>query len=176
MIEWLLNVIKDGWARVTPLVEIVPYEAGVVLRRGAYHRTLAAGWHWKWPVFEMVLEATTCVTTTRLPAQSLTTKDGKGVVAAAIVKYEIKDVKPYLLDIFDQNDVLVDVTMGAIRKAVSSADYLTLMAEPPEKAVLDEVRGEVNKYGFKVHRLTFTDFALVRSIRLIQPHAKDLAN
>jgi hypothetical protein len=66
--------------------------------------------------------------------------------------------------------------MGAIRKAVSAADYGALMAEPPEKAVLDEVRGEVNKYGFKVHRLTFTDFALVKSIRLIQPHAKDLAN
>ena len=176
MFERLLELIFQLWDFIKPAVVVKQYEGGVVLRLGLWRRTLAPGFHWKWPLFEYVLEATTCVTTVRLPAQSLTTKDGKGVVAAAIVKYEIKDVKPYLLDIFDQNDVLVDVTMGAIRRAVSAADYAALMTEPPEKAVLEEVRGEVNKYGFKVHRLTFTDFALVKSIRLIQPHAKDLAN
>lgn len=175
-LEWLLNGLRDGWARITPLVEIVPFEGGGVTRFGRYHRTLGEGWHWKWPVVELVHEVTTCRTTLRLPPQSLTTKDGVEVVAAVMIAYEIKDVQPYITKIFDQNDVLADTAMGAVLDAVESMDYADLIASPPKKRVLDLVRDEVNQFGFKVYKVTFTDLAKMRSIRLIQPHSKDLAN
>lgn len=176
MFEKLFELLVLVWANVKPAVVLNPYEGGVVLRLGLWHRTIGPGFHWKWPLFEYVLEATTCVTTTRLPAQTLTTKDGKSVVVAAIIKYEIRDVKPYLLDIFDQNDVLVDVVMGAVRAAIAEVDWAATFTAPPEKSIVEQVRARVNRYGFSVQAITFTDLGVVRSIRLIQPHAKDLAN
>lgn len=176
MFDKILDWIDRGWAWLKPYIVIDAFEKGAVLRLGRFNRALEPGLHWKWPFVEWVIEITTCVTTMRLPPQTLTTKDGVGIVAAVVVKYEIKDVEPYATLVFDAKDVLGDVTMGAVRRAVSSSAYEAIMSEPPEPAILSAVRKEVNEYGFKVHRITFIDLAKVRSIRLITAGPADLDN
>jgi regulator of protease activity HflC (stomatin/prohibitin superfamily) len=172
----VLDWVDRGWTWVKPFNVIDVFEKGAVLRFGKFHRSLEPGLHWKWPMVEQVIEITTCTTTMRLPPQTLTTKDGIGIVATAVVKYEIKDIRPYVTEVFDAKDVLGDVTMGAVRKAVSNQEYASLMADPPESNILSTVRKEVNDYGFKVHRVTFIDLAKVRSIRLISSSPIDLDN
>lgn len=176
MLERLIDFIVELRDNAKPFAVIDAWEGGVVLRLGKFHRELAPGYHWKWPFVEQVSEVTTVETTLRLPPQTLTTKDGRGVVASAIVKYEVTKLEPYVTKIFDQNDVLADVTMGAVRRAVTSTDYEKLMADPPEREILEIVRSAVNKYGFRVHGVTFVDLAEVWSVRLIQAAAKDIAN
>jgi regulator of protease activity HflC (stomatin/prohibitin superfamily) len=112
----------------------------------------------------------------RLPPQTLTTKDDVSVVVSAIVKYQVKDIRPFLLEIWDQVDVLADVVAGAVKSAVNSVDYIELASSAAEKAVLDAARSKVNQYGFKVHEVTFTDCGRVRSIRLIQATPIEIAN
>lgn len=176
MFDKILDWLDRGWTWVKPFNVIDAFEKGAVLRLGKFNRALEPGLHWKWPMIEQVIEITTCETTMRLPPQTLTTKDGIGVVAAAFVKYEIKNIEPFVTRIFDAKDVLADVTMGAVRKVVTTMEYAALMADPPEKAILATVRNEVNEYGFRVHRVTFVDLAKVRSIRLIQAAPLDLDN
>lgn len=176
MFDKILDWLDRGWTWIKPFNVIDAFEKGAVLRLGCFNRALEPGLHWKWPLVEQVIEITTCETTMRLAPQTLTTKDGVGVVAAVVVKYEIKNIEPYVTRIFDAKDVLADVTMGAVRKVVTTTEYAALMADPPEKAILATVRGEVNEYGFRVHRVTFVDLAKVRSIRLIQAAPLDLDN
>lgn len=176
MFDRIFDFVVAAWVHLSPGAVIDPYETGGVLRLGKYHRTISNGFHWKWPLVERVIEIVTCMTTLRLPPQTLTTKDGVGVVVTVIIKYEIKDVESYITKIWDQNDVLVDVSMGAVRSTLSAATYDELLKEPPEAKVLEVIRKEVNQFGFKVHKITFTDLGKVRSFRLIQPHGKDLAN
>lgn len=174
MFDKILDWLDRGWTWVKPFNVIDAFEKGAVLRLGKFNRALEPGLHFKWPMIEQVIEITTCETTMRLPPQTLTTKDGIGVVASAVVKYEITKIEPFVTRIYDAKDVLGDVTMGAVRKAVTDLDYATLMENPPEAAILSYVRKEVNEYGFKVHRITFIDLAKVRSIRLIQANPLDL--
>ena len=169
MFEKLLDLLAQIWDRVSPLEIIKEYEGAVVLRFGRYNRTLEAGLHFKIPLVEEAISTPTCLTTLRLPPQTLTTRDDAPVVVSAIVKYEVRDVKSYLLRIWDRNDVLADVATGAIRTAISALTYAELVTQPPEQAVLEAVRKEVNQFGFKIHRVTFVDLGRVRSIRLIQP-------
>jgi regulator of protease activity HflC (stomatin/prohibitin superfamily) len=103
----------------------------------------------------------------RLPAQSLTTADYKHMVVAAIVKYQIRDVRPFMLDVWDATDVLADVTMGAIKTVVNRSDHESLIGEDAERSVLELVRKDVNRYGFQILRVTFTDVAAVKSLRLL---------
>ena len=176
MFDRVLDWIDKGWQWIKPFNVIDAWETGAVLRVGKFHRAVAPGLHWKWPFVEQVVEITTVETTMRLPPQTLTTKDGVGVVVAAIVRYSIPNVERYVTQIFDANDVLADVTMGAVRQAVTGADYIDLMREPPEKTIAAAVRKEVNDYGFKLYRVTFSDLARVRSLRLIQASAADVSN
>lgn len=176
MLEKLLELLTSCWDRLSPAEVIDPYENGVVLRLGRYHRTLAPGFHWKWPLVEKVVQVLTCTTTMRLPPQTLTTKDDVGVVVAAIIKFQITKPDVYVTDIWDQHDVLADVTMGAVRIAISRLTYAELVASPPEAQVMELTRKDVNPFGFRVQKITFTDLGKVRSIRLIQPHQGNIAN
>lgn len=171
MFERLLDALINGWHLLRPFFIVRAFERGVVLRFGKFHRELEAGFHWKIPVVEEPIEFTSCISTVRLPAQSLTTKDDVQVTIAAIVKYEIVAAKPYACEIWDQHDVLADVTMGAIRRETANAAYADLVGNPPENAILSAVRKEVNRYGFKIHAVTFTTFTRARPFMLLNQAA-----
>lgn len=173
MFEKLIELLAGAWSTLRPYELVEAYNRGVVLRFGRYHRTLAPGLHWKWPLAEDAVSVLACITTLPLAPQTLTTQDDVGVVCAVVVKYEISKPEPYVTDIWDQRDVLADVTMGAVRQAVSATKYVDLIASPPEDRILELVRKAVNRYGFKIHAVTFTDLGRVRSLRLIQAQRAD---
>jgi regulator of protease activity HflC (stomatin/prohibitin superfamily) len=178
MFDRIIDIIVQGWSAIRPWFVVDVYEKAGVLRFGGWNRAANPGkLHWKWPFIEKVIEITACVTTVRLPAQYLTTKDDFQVALAAIVKYEVKDVEPYITGIYDQHDVLCDVTMGAIRRYVAEQDYADLVQNPPEDKVATAVRRKANKYGFEIHEVTFTSFTRARPFMLIsQSVFKELDN
>ncbi len=176
MIEKILELLKDCWALFTPVVVVFPWESAGILRAGKYHRTCPSGWHWKYPVWEDYIKVDTCITTMRLPPQSLTTKDDTSVVISSVIKYQIRNVKAYVCDILDQKDVLADTTMGAIASLIKTKTYTQLKNTNNGKFIIDAVRQEVNRYGFRVLKITFTDEAKAKSLRLIQAAEKDLDN
>lgn len=167
LFEPIINWFREGWSRLKPFFVVDAFETAGVLRFGKYHRTAPPGLHWKIPFVDDPIELTTCRTTVRLPPQYLTTKDDVAVAVAAIIAYEIVDVKPYITGIFDQHDVLCDVTMGAIRKTVAEANYKDLVENPPEEKVATAVRRKANRFGFSIDSVTFTSFTKARPIMLI---------
>jgi regulator of protease activity HflC (stomatin/prohibitin superfamily) len=176
MFERLIDLIIQLWDKASPGFIVDAYQDAGVLRFGRYNRTCAPGFHWKIPFVEKAIEITTCLTTMRLPPQTLTTADGKVVVVTAIVRYRVRDVKPFITDIFDQQDALADVAMGAIRAAVREHAHEELVANPPEDKIATKVRRTVNKYGFEIEAVTFADLAQVRSFRLISALPLDINN
>lgn len=176
MFEKLLDIIASGWHLIAPFCVVVAYQNGGVLRFGKYHRTLPPGFHWKWPLVEDVNTQDVSMTTMRMPPQTLTTLDGRAIIAAVIVNYNIRNIEPYITDITDQKDVLIDTVMGAVHVAIREKEWAAIRRMPPEKEIVDAVRDKMNKYGFKINAITFTDLGEVRSLRLIQPHGKDISN
>lgn len=176
MFEKLVELAAQWWMHITPCYTVVPSQNAGVLRLGKYHRTDLPGFHWKWPLIDELNTQDVCVTTMRVPQQTLTTMDRRTIVVGGIIKYRIKDVKPYICDILDQKDVLLDVTMGAVLEEILKRTFDEIMTLPPKKEILDLVREKVNEYGFKVMEFTFTDLGDIITVRLMQPHAKDLAN
>lgn len=176
MFERLIDLLVQAWANVTPVFVVDAYETAAVLRFGRYHRACGPGLHWKIPFVDRVIEVITCTTTMRLPPQTLTTADGKQIVVTAIIRYNVRDVEPFVTIIYDQQDALCDVTMGAIREAVRQATFADLAAQPPEKEIATAVRRKVSRYGFDVEAVTFSDLAAIRSFRLVTPAGKDISN
>ena len=56
--------------------------------------------------------------------------------------------------------------MGAIRTVIGRHKLNDL--GDCEKEILDNVRKEVNQYGFRIKSITFTDLAPIKTIRLMQ--------
>lgn len=177
MFDWIKDLLSATGSLLLPVVICHAWQGGVILRWGRYHRTIEPGYHAKIPLVEDVILFEACETTMRLPVQSLTTSDDKSVEISSIVKYEIKDARKYVCDVWDQKDVLADVTAGAVSDWVEAHTYDELMHGTPAKEVLTKVKYGVGKYGFQVNQLTFPDKARGRNVRLFMTNnAKDLDN
>jgi len=170
MFDKLIDFLIRFWDWAKPFEIVLAYEAGIMLRFGRYHATLSPGFYFKIPLVDYAITANSTITTLQLRPQTLTTKDDQQVVIGAIVKYQIKDIKPFLLDIWDSVDVLNDVTLGAIKSVVNDLSYADLIHTNVEAIVIDTVRKEVNQFGFRIHKITFTDMGKIRTIRLMNTH------
>jgi regulator of protease activity HflC (stomatin/prohibitin superfamily) len=167
MLDKLAEVLASMWEAALPVAFVKAWEGGVLLRAGRFQRVVGPGPVWKIPFVDEVFATHTCVTTERVDTQCLTTKDGKTVAITAVVKYSVRDVKPYLLEVFDRTDALSDVVSGAVGKVASSKTLAELLNSEPEKEVLEATRRRANQWGLKIDYVTFVDLCAVRPIRLM---------
>lgn len=178
MFDRLWEILAQIWNHLLPFEVVDVYQNAGVLRVGNYHRTAAPGMHWKIPFVDVFNMQNISDTTMRLPQQTIPTADGIDVVVAIEVNYCINDVKEYICRSTDQADVLIDSGMGAVFDEVSKVTLEHLLAN--RSAVMDSIvenmRKVINKYGFRVNRAKFTDLGRIRTIRLMTPHAANLAN
>lgn len=164
--ERLLDLIINVWDTLIPFFIVDQTEMGIIKRLGLYTRTVGPGLRFKWPLIEEYEGETVVMTTVSLDSQTLTTFDDKSVVISAIVTYTISDIKKYLLNMYDPEEVLGDITMGEIQARVSEIEYINIF--DVQQSVLPLIRKKLRDYGIKVKMVTFVDLGAVRSIRLIQ--------
>jgi modulator of FtsH protease HflK len=167
MFDWLKGIIESIWENLLPFFIIQQYECGAVFRLGLYHRTLAPGFHWRWPLAEHIVTEHTVTTTLALEPQTITTKNDKAVVVSGIVRYRIVDIKPFICEINNQHDVLRDTSMGAVLKLTRQIELRALLDDPPESKIASDIRRQVKPFGIEIDSFTFTDIGQIRTLRLI---------
>lgn len=173
-LDKLIETVQSIWKDILPWTIVTEGHQAGLMRLGKYLKTLDPGFHLKIPYADYIDEHFVGITTVKLEPQTVTTKDDVSVVVAAIVKYNIDDLKSYIVEIWDQHDALSDLTMGAIRTHIHNLTYNELISDPPENPVATAVRREVNRYGFKIHKITFTDIGKMKSLRLVMRNAPNL--
>jgi membrane protease subunit HflK len=167
MLEQILAAISNSWGALAPFVVIDQFERGVVLRLGKYHRTLTPGLHPKAPLIDHVLTVEAVQTTIRIQPQTLTTADGVSVTVSAVVQYEIRDPKLFLLDVWEPRDAVRDIILAEVKRAVSVHIWPELNDEGIEREALHACRRQLKTYGVHVKRFVFADLGRIRTIRLI---------
>lgn len=163
LIEYLTG-IRD---LVKPWVIVNDYERGIILRLGKYLKRLEPGRTWKRPFYDMPLVETVVMTTLRPGQQTITTFDKKEIVITPVIRYEIRDIKPYMLDMYDQKETIGDIVQGAIKSTIEKHNYSDVLSNDIESEVLRQVRKELNQYGIKIVKITFVDLAKMKSIRVL---------
>lgn len=172
MFDWLYDLISQFWESFTPVVIIRTYENAVHLRVGKYHRSIEQpGLYWKVPFFDEILSETVVPTTMAITPQSLVTKDGKSVVLKTIVKYEIHDIKTFLLSVYGANDAISDIIQGITKKVVEDRAFIDCMSMDEE--ITASAKKEIRKWGVRILNVTVTNFSEMRSIRLLMDSEYD---
>ena len=166
MLQPLIDLFNTLWESFKPFYIINQYEAGIRLRLGKYHSTLKPGLHYQLPFLDNIITTTVVATTINLPSQSLTTKDEKSIVVRGMIKYQIGDVKTFLLDVFDATDALTDLSMAAIKQSVMEKDWSEVKNNDMDNIITIKGRREAKKWGIDVMQITLTDIGQIRSFKL----------
>jgi regulator of protease activity HflC (stomatin/prohibitin superfamily) len=108
-----------------------------------------------------------------LPSQTITTKDGLQVVAKCIIKYEISDIKEFMLKIYDAKDAVSDTSQGIVRRSIAALTWSQCYDSELENTITKKTRAELKKWGISIDTVTFTNLGLVRSLRLFNEKDPD---
>lgn len=167
MFDKLIEVITNWWSYVTPAVIIPNYEQAVLTRNGKFIKVLQPGFHVKLPIFDEVISHHVVTTTLSLAPQSLYTKDKQNIVVKGVVKYRISDVQTFLLEVYDAQDALADMTQSIIKNIIITTSLEQCLDPEIDNILSKKVRVEARKWGVDVQQVTLTDIAPIRSYRLI---------
>jgi len=167
MFDRLIELLTTWWSYLMPAVIIPDYEQAVLLRNGKFKKLLQPGFHMKLPIFDEVINHHVVVTTLSLSAQSLYTKDRQNIVVKGVIKYKIADVKVFLLEVFDAQDALADMTQSIIKNIIISLSLDQCVDPEIDSILTKKVRVEARKWGVDIQQVTLTDIAPIRSFRII---------
>lgn len=167
MFDKLIDLIVQWISDFLPVVIIPSYEEGVRLSFGKFKKVLRPGMHFKIPLVDEILRHHVVVTTLSLPAQSLYTVDKQNFVVKGVIKYKIADVKTFLLEVYDAQDALSDMTLSIIKNIVISLPAEKCIDPELDNLLTKKARVEAKKWGVDIQQVTLTDVAPIKSFRLI---------
>jgi regulator of protease activity HflC (stomatin/prohibitin superfamily) len=168
VIDKLVQLVTD-FAYLFRFIAIVrDYEGAVVLRLGRYKRTLEPGWYFVAP-FKVDEVLTTVVTpsTTNLPAQTVTTADDVQVSVAAIVTWEVSNVRKLLLESAEHQEAMLDTSLGLVARSVMAVTWRDLGTEEFRRTLRRDVKTKAKRWGIRVLDVQLTDIARTRTFRLL---------
>jgi regulator of protease activity HflC (stomatin/prohibitin superfamily) len=167
MFQALIDYVADIRDLLKPWAIINEYERGIILRVGKYCKNVNPGFTLKWPFLDVAISETVVMTTLRPQSQTITTCDKQEIVITPVIRYEIKDIKSYLLDMYDHKETIGDIVQGAVKSIVEQHPYDHICINDIQGEVLRQVRKELNQYGVKIAKITFVDQAKMKSIRVL---------
>lgn len=154
LVEWLP---KMGICRAT--------HGGVKFVCGRRIRKIRPGLYFWWPKVTEVEVIATARQALDLPAQRLTTKDGKTIILKVVPVYTVDDVEKALVDSVDYDETAEEVAQEAAAEIVLDKDWDDLRAN-----LLGSIRTEITRrcrsilrpYGLNVEKCRISDFARTR--------------
>lgn len=167
MFDRLIDLITNWIEQLLPFFIVRDYEECVVLRFGKFHRTVTKGFHWRIPFVDEPMTQHVVVTTLNLSPQSLYTTDKQNIVVKGVIKYRISDVQTFLLEVYDAQDAISDMTQSIIKNIVMSKTMDECIDPEIDNTLTKKARVEAKKWGVEIQQVTLTDLAPIRSFRLI---------
>jgi regulator of protease activity HflC (stomatin/prohibitin superfamily) len=147
-----------------------PYEEGLQLRLGKFHRLLPSGAIYFVLPFgiDRCMAANVVPTTKSLGDESITTTDGKSVGFHAVCTYQVRDIKKALLDIEDVDHGVRDACSGEIGRVLRESTWAEIMAPEMLEKLTAACRKRGFRFGIEIMSVQLAGVSLVRSIRLMQ--------
>ena len=158
------------------LYDVAPDEEAVVLRLGAYHRSVGPGqYQWHWPPLERyekrsvtenvevefgfrTIPGTDPPEYSQRPAEkTMITEDENLVDVNFALRYRIASLHDYLFNVRDPQTAIRDVAAAAMRSVVGRYPIEMVLAEGKarvETETLDFVRAALEEYGAGIEIIT----------------------
>lgn len=157
--EYIFNVFKV-W------VIIQPWEKGIRVRFGKNIKKLESGIYFKIPYFDSVYVKECRLKMLQLPIQTLTSKDNQTITINTCLGYSIADIEKLYNTICHPEGTVSNIAMSEVSEFVSKNDLATINVSVLESNILKALN--IYDFGIKLEYFKITNFAVVRTFRLIQ--------
>lgn len=165
-VKEILDVIT-GFFKWWVIVE--PWEQGLRVRFGKHIKKLRAGLHFRIPFLDMVYIQESRMRMVSMSAQTVTSLDGKTITLVSSVGYSIEDVVKLYTSIAQPDSTICNTVLAAIADFVATHDMAELSPGNIEKNARERL--ERLDYGLRFEEVRITNYAVVKTLRLIMDGA-----
>lgn len=174
---WLSNLIEWFGQLIPRWVLIDPTERGIKFVWGSRVVIVEPGIVWYWPAVTRFMVHPVVRQSNNLKTQTITLKDGKTAAVGGMCVFEIKDIEAAFVHTYDTDETIRDITLSAIHDVCCILTWEE-MTEQQRTGELDrklkaEARKELERYGVRVLKMTLTDLAPVRVLKIVQATTTD---
>lgn len=163
----LIEFLTAWWHAIRFWDVLESQDLGFVRRLGVYHRDLAPGINWRFPLFERAEIVDARLGAHLLPAQTIRTSDGILLTVRLKCSYQVVDAQTYFLSVYDALDNIRDIASGELCTAI--------MANTAQAAydgqVLLKVRRVLKRsgreWGLRITKIQFAECAPMPAMRLM---------
>jgi regulator of protease activity HflC (stomatin/prohibitin superfamily) len=145
--------------------------------RGSRVVVCKPGIHWVWPVTTLYTIYPVVRQSINLKSQTISTMDNKSVLVSGLVVFEIDDIEAILTRTWEPDQTIADVALAAVKDVCTQFSWDELRVGDANGSLDRELRREMKKvldtYGAKVLKVTLTDLAPVRVLKLVQATTTD---
>jgi hypothetical protein len=159
LIEYLLNAVKI-W------IIIQPWQTGIIVRNGNKTRKVSKGIYFRLPYFDCVFVQETRLRVGCLPVQTLTSKDLQTLTLNSSVGYSVSCVEKLYDSLYHPETTIRNMAMSEIASFVFENELKDINPTLLEKLVIEKLNAL--DYGLKFEYFKITNFAVVKTYRLIQ--------
>jgi len=159
LLEYLFNAFKI-W------IIIQPWEQGIRVRAGVQTKKLFAGIYFRIPYIDSTWVQECRIRSVSISMQTLTTKDLKTITLNSALVYQIEDIEKLYKTLFHPEATIVNMAMSEVSDFVFKNDLINVNPKNIENFVMSKLQAK--DYGLKFEQLRITNFAVVKTFRLIQ--------
>lgn len=165
-----MNQIKDFFEYIFNSIKIwvivQPWEQGIRVRRGKQIKKLNGGIYFRIPYLDSVYIQETRLRVITLNIQTLMSKDTKTITINSSLGYSITNLELLYKTLFHPEATISNMAMSEISDFIFKNNLEDINPAKIEKSVLDKLNAE--NYGLKFEYFRLTNFAVVKTFRLIQ--------
>jgi regulator of protease activity HflC (stomatin/prohibitin superfamily) len=160
--QWLITIIDS--LRFWFFVE--QDEIGVLLRCGKYKKSLAPGGYFIFPVIDSIKTQKSSICVVNLPNQSIISNDSTIWAASGVVRYKIIDPKIAILDIYDIDAAIQNISMECITQEMFQVNIENGL-ELINVSILKKIIQETSTFGIEILGFNLTDLVPHRVYRVL---------
>ncbi len=148
-------------------VLLAPWEQALRVRRGKTVKKLGGGIHFRIPLLDRFFVQSVRLRITDCPLQTITTLDGKTITLKAQLGYRIENLKLLYDTLHDAEGTVMNIVQMIIADHVCANDVQDLLPLQIAEALQLPLTERLALYGLGGVNLSITDFAIVKTYRLI---------
>lgn len=161
----LREILAAVRSALTWWITVAPWEQAIRVRLGKRVSLLAAGVHLRIPVADRFYLQSVRSRVATLPAQTLTTQDGKALTVAVTVRYRIADLLKLYETLHHAEGTVANIVLGCVGEFVTGNNLSGCTPEALGREVA--ARANLAAYGLSDVAVTVMTFASVRTFRFI---------
>lgn len=176
-LAWVGQIADWAGAFIPRWIVLRSTHGAVKFVRGVPHTVDGPCILWYWPIITEVKTFPTVRTANDLKSQTVVTTDDKTIVVSGMIIYEVRDVGAILATTFDAEETIMDICLCVVHDTVCALSWDDIKAQQRDgrldRALRREAAHQLERYGVKVLRLSLTDLAPCRVLKVVQATTKD---